>query len=149
MTVSASPSIDRLRNACSSRISPTSPPPSPSSHHPLINTDGTNDSGEVSTASGNAPPGTHSMRNVLTLQAKVGIPRWIVLEAETSWTDKHLQTKTVRNFPQYFRSYHSANYMRTKHIWDDHQKKLFGCLTNFGPTEHPNDYFRFICAEAW
>lgn len=55
---------------------------------------------------------------------------------QLSGTAKNIQTKAIYNFPQFFRSGHTANYMPAKRIWNDREKimrDIPGTGTKYGP----------------
>ena len=57
----------------------------------------------------------------LTLADKAKIVRWMIEEVERSGSSKRIQTKVISQYPQYFKSGHSADYMRAKWLWEDRE----------------------------
>lgn len=57
--------------------------------------------------------------NVVSIENRLTILRWIVGEVERAKSEKQLNSKTICQFPQFFCSGQSANIMSATHLWKE------------------------------
>ena len=126
MPISGSPIVKVLSHATTNRpkrLQTTDTPISPlSNQHHAVQTQDFNiisASGDISDNDATRPTHSHKKHDVLTLCQRATISRWMIAETEHCGNDKHIQTKAIKKFPQFFRSGHSANYMRAKKRWEE------------------------------
>lgn len=61
--------------------------------------------------------GKKDHHNVLAMHPRETITRWIIVEVTRAETEKNIQSKTITNFAQFFRSSHASNFLHEKWIW--------------------------------
>lgn len=60
----------------------------------------------------------------ITLADKLKMTRWMVEEVARSGTEKHIQSRMIANFPQFFKGNKVANFMRARRLWDNREGVL-------------------------
>lgn len=64
----------------------------------------------------------HNVHRHLTLMDKFKISKWMVNAVAEAGTEKLIQSKTIANFPEFFKGSSCANFMRAKRIWQEREK---------------------------
>ena len=103
------------------RITPTTSVPSAQIQEDLI---------QVEDSSKNTKR-KHSLHHVLPIETKRTIAHWMCFEFSVN-VDKLIVSKTVPQFPQFFKSSHCANHMRAKRLWEDRASLTQGSSRNDG-----------------
>lgn len=58
----------------------------------------------------------HKVHHVLTIATRASIVKWMMTEAATNG-ERHIAAKSIRQFPQFFRSSLNANITRASRLW--------------------------------
>ena len=87
---------------------------------------------DISGSSDNVPPSSkHRLHNVLPIAKRAAIVYWMKKNV-TDNGNKHIASRTVREFPQHFRGTVNANLTRAKRLWsarDDYSNQDGGMTT--------------------
>ena len=101
--------------------------------------DKTTDTGSTTFPNAKENSSSHRTHDILTLFNNALIAKWMVAEVERAGSEQRIHTKAILEFPQFFRTRLSADYMRAKRLWQQRQTIIWespGTGTRNGPIMH-------------